>query len=82
FLGHVVNSDDIHVDPSKIEAVKNWEAPKSPTKVRSFLGLAGYYPRFIANLSKIAKSLTILTQKNKKPGVRADAKGQSGCLCL
>ncbi|GKA99937.1 putative reverse transcriptase domain-containing protein [Tanacetum coccineum] len=66
FLGHVVNSNDIHVDPSKIEVVKNWEAPKSPTEVRSFLGLAGYYRRFIANFSKIAKSLTVLTQKHKK----------------
>nr|GEW65162.1 putative reverse transcriptase domain-containing protein [Tanacetum cinerariifolium] len=43
FLGHMVNNDGIHVDPSKIKAVKNWEASKSPTEVRSFLGLAGYY---------------------------------------
>nr|GEZ26161.1 putative reverse transcriptase domain-containing protein [Tanacetum cinerariifolium] len=50
----------------KIEAVKNWEAPKSPTEVRSFLGLAGYYQRFIANFSKIAKLLTVLTHKHKK----------------
>ncbi|GJR42654.1 putative reverse transcriptase domain-containing protein [Tanacetum coccineum] len=66
FHGHVVNSDGIHVDPNKIEAVKNWEAPKLPTKVRSFLGLAGYYRRFITNFSTIAKLHTILTQKNKK----------------
>ncbi|GKE81965.1 putative reverse transcriptase domain-containing protein, partial [Tanacetum coccineum] len=66
FLGHVVNNDGIHVDPNKIKAVKNWVAPKSPIEVRSFLGLAGYYRRFIMNFSKIAKSLTILTQKNKK----------------
>ncbi|GJZ69154.1 reverse transcriptase domain-containing protein [Tanacetum coccineum] len=66
FLGHVINQDGIHVDPSKIEAVKNWEAPTSPTEVRSFLGLAGYYRRFIANFSSIAKPLTLLTQKNKK----------------
>ncbi|GJR32115.1 reverse transcriptase domain-containing protein [Tanacetum coccineum] len=65
FLGHVINGNGIHVDPSKIEAVKNWEAPRTPTKVRSFLGLAGYYRRFIENFSKIAKSLTILTQKCK-----------------
>ncbi|GKE39810.1 putative reverse transcriptase domain-containing protein, partial [Tanacetum coccineum] len=58
--------DAIHVDPSKIEAVKNWEAPKSPTEVRSFLGLAGYYRRFIMIFSKISKPLTILTQKHKK----------------
>ncbi|GKD16964.1 retrotransposon protein, putative, ty3-gypsy subclass [Tanacetum coccineum] len=66
FLGHVINENDIHVDPGKIEAVKNWEAPRTPSEVRSFLGLAGYYRRFIENFSKIAKSLTILTQKNKK----------------
>ncbi|GKA02803.1 putative reverse transcriptase domain-containing protein [Tanacetum coccineum] len=66
FLGHVVNSEGIHVDPSKIEAVKNWKPPKSPTEIRSFLGLAGYYRRFIANFSKIAKPLTLLTQKNQK----------------
>ncbi|GJV52907.1 zinc finger, CCHC-type containing protein [Tanacetum coccineum] len=65
FLGHVVNQNGIHVDPGKIEAVKNWEAPTSPTGVRSFLRLAGYYWRFIANFSRIAKPLTLLTQKNK-----------------
>ncbi|GJY83563.1 putative reverse transcriptase domain-containing protein, partial [Tanacetum coccineum] len=65
FLGHVINGNGIHVDPSKIEAVKNWKAPRTPTEVRSFLGLAGYYRRFIENFSKIAKSLTILTQKCK-----------------
>ncbi|GKA23317.1 putative reverse transcriptase domain-containing protein [Tanacetum coccineum] len=65
FLRHVINGDGIHVDPSKIEAVKNWKAPRTPTEVRSFLGLAGYYRRFIENFSKIAKSLTILTQKGK-----------------
>ncbi|GJU93524.1 putative reverse transcriptase domain-containing protein [Tanacetum coccineum] len=65
FLGHVINGNGIHVDPSKIEAVKNWKALRTPTEVRSFLGLAGYYRRFIENFSKIAKSLTILTQKCK-----------------
>ncbi|GKC20032.1 hypothetical protein Tco_1022182, partial [Tanacetum coccineum] len=66
FLGHVVNQGGIHVDPSKIKAVKNWKAPTTPSEVRSFLGLAGYYRRFIANFSKIAKPLTSLTQKNQK----------------
>ncbi|GJU74806.1 putative reverse transcriptase domain-containing protein [Tanacetum coccineum] len=65
FLGHVINGNRIHVDHRKIEAVKNWKAPGTPTEVRSFLGLAGYYRRFIENFSKIAKSLTILTQKSK-----------------
>ncbi|GKD04063.1 hypothetical protein Tco_1179037 [Tanacetum coccineum] len=66
FLGHVVNQNGIHVDPSKIEAVKNWKAPTTPSKIRSFLGLASHYRHFIANFSKIAKPLTSLTQKNKK----------------
>ncbi|GJS12309.1 putative reverse transcriptase domain-containing protein [Tanacetum coccineum] len=63
FHGHVINGNGIHVDPSKIEAIKNMKAPKTPTEVRSFLGLAGYYRRFIENFCKISKSLTILTQK-------------------
>ncbi|GJZ45071.1 putative reverse transcriptase domain-containing protein [Tanacetum coccineum] len=63
FLGHVINGNGIHVDPSKIEAVKNWKALRTPSEVHSFLGLA--YRRFIENFSKIAKSLTILTQKSK-----------------
>ncbi|GJV60274.1 putative reverse transcriptase domain-containing protein [Tanacetum coccineum] len=55
----------LRIDPSKIEAVKNWKDPRTSTTVRSFLRLAGYYPRFIENFSKIAKSLTILTKKSK-----------------
>ncbi|GJU96192.1 putative reverse transcriptase domain-containing protein [Tanacetum coccineum] len=68
FLGHVINGDGIHVDPSKIEVVKNWKAPRAPFKVCSFLGLAGCYRRFIEEFSKIAKSLTILTQKTLLDG--------------
>nr|GEU33847.1 hypothetical protein [Tanacetum cinerariifolium] len=64
-LRHVINGNGIHIDPSNIEAVKNWKAPRTSTEVRSFLGLAAYYRRFIDNFSKIAKSLTILTQKFK-----------------
>ncbi|GKC96850.1 putative reverse transcriptase domain-containing protein [Tanacetum coccineum] len=66
FLGHVINDDDLHVDSNKIEAVNNWEAPQTPSEVRSFLGLAGYYRRFIENFSKLAKPLSILTQKHKE----------------
>ncbi|GJY90633.1 putative reverse transcriptase domain-containing protein [Tanacetum coccineum] len=53
----------IHVDPAKIESIKDWASPKTPTEIRQFLGLAGYYRRFIKGFSKIAKSMTKLTQK-------------------
>ncbi|GKF09709.1 putative reverse transcriptase domain-containing protein, partial [Tanacetum coccineum] len=66
FLGHVIDSSGIHVDPTKIEAVKNWASLTTPSKIRQFLGLAGYYRRFIEGFSKIAKSMTELTQKYKK----------------
>ncbi|GJZ32518.1 putative reverse transcriptase domain-containing protein [Tanacetum coccineum] len=56
----------IHVDPTKIEAIKDWASPKTPTEIRQFLGLAGYYRRFIEGFSKIAKSMTKLTQKGIK----------------
>ncbi|GKA48079.1 putative reverse transcriptase domain-containing protein [Tanacetum coccineum] len=65
FLGHVIDSSGIHVDPSKIEAVKNWASPTTPSEIRQFLGLAGYYRRFIEGFSKIAKPMTELTQKNQ-----------------
>ncbi|GJZ39014.1 putative reverse transcriptase domain-containing protein [Tanacetum coccineum] len=66
FLGHVIDSSGIHVDPAKIEAVKNWASPTTPSEIRQFLGLAGYYRRFIEGFSKIAKPMTELTQKNQK----------------
>ncbi|KAL4559834.1 hypothetical protein LXL04_031980 [Taraxacum kok-saghyz] len=64
FLGHIVNDKGILVDPAKVEAVKNWKTPRTPTEIRSFLGLAGYYRRFIPNFSKIALPLTSLTCKS------------------
>nr|GFA91216.1 putative reverse transcriptase domain-containing protein [Tanacetum cinerariifolium] len=66
FLRHVIDSKGIHVDPAKIESIKDWASPKTPTEIRQFLGLAGYYRRFIEGFSKIAKSMTKLTQKNVK----------------
>ncbi|GKA75829.1 putative reverse transcriptase domain-containing protein [Tanacetum coccineum] len=66
FLGYVIDSRCIHVDPAKIKSIKDWASPKSPTKIRQFLGLAGYYRRFIEGFTKIAKSMTKLTQKGIK----------------
>ncbi|GJW01822.1 putative reverse transcriptase domain-containing protein [Tanacetum coccineum] len=63
FLGNVIDSKGIHVDPAKIESIKDWASPKTATEIRQFLGLVGYYRRFIEGFSKIAKSLTKLTQK-------------------
>jgi len=65
FLGHVISGNGIAVDPSKVDAVSQWETPKSVTEVRSFLGLAGYYRRFIEGFSKLALPLTQLTCKGK-----------------
>ncbi|GJZ82542.1 reverse transcriptase domain-containing protein [Tanacetum coccineum] len=66
FLGHVVNAKGVHVDPAKVEAIKKWEVPRTPMKIHQFLGLTGYYQRFIENFSKIAKPLMKLTQKTKE----------------
>nr|GFA13682.1 putative reverse transcriptase domain-containing protein [Tanacetum cinerariifolium] len=63
FLGHVIDSRGIHVDPAKIESVKDWASPKTPIEIRQFLGLAGYYQRFIEGFSKIPKPMTKLTKK-------------------
>ncbi|GJX63362.1 putative reverse transcriptase domain-containing protein, partial [Tanacetum coccineum] len=66
FLCYVIDSRGIHVDPAKIESIKDWASPKTPTEIRQVLGLAGYYRRFIKGFSKIAKSMTNLTQKGIK----------------
>jgi hypothetical protein len=65
FLGHVISKGGIVVDPSKVDSVLQWESPKSVFEVRSFLGLAGYYRRFIEGFSKLALPLTQLTRKGK-----------------
>nr|GEW38182.1 putative reverse transcriptase domain-containing protein [Tanacetum cinerariifolium] len=66
FLGHVIDSEGIRVDSAKIESIKDWASPKTPTEIRQFLGLASYYRRFIEGFSKIAKPMTKLTQKSVK----------------
>ncbi|XP_070002019.1 uncharacterized mitochondrial protein AtMg00860-like [Nicotiana sylvestris] len=63
FLGNVVSSDGVQVDPKKMEAVKSWTRPSSTMEIRSFIDLAGYYRRFVKGLSSIALPLTKLIQK-------------------
>nr|AAT73648.1 putative polyprotein [Oryza sativa Japonica Group] len=66
FLGHVISAGGVAIDPSNVESVTNWKQPKIVSEIRSFLGLAGYYRRFIENFSKIAKPMTRLLQKHVK----------------
>ena len=66
FLGHIVSVEGIRVDPVKIEAIVNWKPPRNVTEIRSFLGLAGYYRRFVQGFSVIASSLTRLLRKGVK----------------
>ena len=63
FLGHVVSAEGVIVDPAKIEAVTSWQPLRTVKEIRSFLGLAGYYRRFVRNFSNIARPLTQLTGK-------------------
>ena len=66
FLGHVISAEGVSVDPQKIEAVLNWKPPKNVSEVRSFLGLAGYYRKFVEGFYRIAALLTKLTRKDVK----------------
>jgi hypothetical protein len=66
FLGHVISEDGVAVDPRKIEAVTNWERPSNVNEIWSFLGLVGYYRRFVEVLSKLSGPLTALTKKNAR----------------
>src|ERR1044072_9162582 len=65
FLGHVISRDGIAVDLSKIEAIIAWEKPKTASDIRSFVGLAGYYRRFVKDYAKLTSPLTQLTKKNQ-----------------
>jgi hypothetical protein len=66
FLGHTISSDGISIDPSKVQEVLDWKPPTSVHQIRSFLGLAGYYRRFIPDFSRIAKPMTELLKKGVK----------------
>jgi hypothetical protein len=66
FLGHVLSEDDISIDPTNVQEVRDWKAPTSFHEVRNFLGLPGYYYHFILDFSKIAKPMTQLLQKDEK----------------
>src|SRR6266498_168248 len=64
FLGHILSEEGVAVDPTKVEAVMDWQTPRNVPEIRSFLGLAGYYKRFIEGFSKISKLMIALLQKS------------------
>ena len=66
YLGHIISKEGISVDPKKIEAIMNWLTPRNVTDVRSFMGLAGHYRRFIGGFSKVSHSITSLQRKGIK----------------
>jgi hypothetical protein len=66
YLGNIILKDGIVVDPKKIEAIREWSVPKNMIEIRSFMGLVGYYRRFIVGFSRIAHPITSLQRKEKK----------------
>jgi hypothetical protein len=66
FLGHIISNEGISVDPAKVKEIMEWRVPTTVTKIRSFLGLAGYSRRFIEGFSKIAKPMTSLLDKGRE----------------
>ena len=66
FLGHIVRRDGLHPDPKKVEKVRDWPTPKTVKEIRSFLGLASYYRRFMKDFSKIAKPMYKLIRKDEE----------------
>jgi hypothetical protein len=66
FLGHVVSPEGIAMDPSKVKEVLDWKSPTSVSEVQSFLGLVGYYRKFIPNFSKVVNPITELLKKGNK----------------
>ena len=66
FLGHIVSEEEIQVDLKKVEVIIEWKPPRNVTQMRSFLGLAGYYKRFVKGFSMTATQMTRLLQKNVK----------------
>jgi len=66
FLGHIISNAGVAVDPKKVKDVLSWNPPMDVSEIRSFLGMAGYYRRFIEGFSKLAKPMTALLEKNAK----------------
>jgi hypothetical protein len=65
-LGHIISEEGIAVDPEKIEAIRGWPTPRNVSEIRSFMGLVGYYRRFIEGFSKISHPITSLQKKGIK----------------